>query len=300
MDVSVIIVNYNTCRMTAECIDSVFAQTKDIAFEVILVDNGSTDESKDFFSNDPRITYIYNEENLGFGRANNIGVSSATGKYLFFLNSDTIVKNNALKIFIECADRLRESGIIGFFGTQCHDAEGRPNGYGGKFPTLWRSLLGALHLVPVKARRKEPFSMFSVDYVTGADLFVAKNVFLELGGFDESFFMYYEETDLQKRAKKLGYSSAIIYGPDIVHLEGRSSRHRTNNSKRMMAEKSQQQFLKKHNSSIRYKLYLCCYLCARSMTFFTGRYTIRENKDYFRLLLSNFCQFKTGIINSQR
>lgn len=86
MDVSIIIVNYNTCRMTAECIDSVFEKTHGIDFEIILVDNASTDGSREHFAGDSRITYIYNDENLGFGRANNAGIERARGRYVFLLN----------------------------------------------------------------------------------------------------------------------------------------------------------------------------------------------------------------------
>ena len=99
MDVSVIIVNYNTLQMTKDCIDSVIEKTTDVDYEIILVDNASTDGSKEFFKNYRGITYIYNEKNLGFGAANNTGAKTATGDFLFFLNSDTLFKNNALLIF---------------------------------------------------------------------------------------------------------------------------------------------------------------------------------------------------------
>ena len=79
MDVSVIIVTYNTLQMTNECISSIVEKTKDVSYEIILVDNASTDGSKEFFSRDKRITYIYNKENYGFGKANNIGAKVAKG-----------------------------------------------------------------------------------------------------------------------------------------------------------------------------------------------------------------------------
>ena len=88
MDVSIIIVTYNTRQMTAECIDSVCQKTFGIDYEIILVDNASSDDSKAFFEKDERVKYIYSQENLGFGRANNLGAGVAQGKYLFLLNSD--------------------------------------------------------------------------------------------------------------------------------------------------------------------------------------------------------------------
>ena len=90
MDVSIIIVNYNTKDLTSQCIDSIYEKTQGVRFEIILVDNASTDGSKEVFEKDTRITYIYSDENLGFGRANNLGAKVAKGKYLFLLNSDTI------------------------------------------------------------------------------------------------------------------------------------------------------------------------------------------------------------------
>ena len=110
MDVSIIIVNYNTCRMTAECIDSVFEKTHGIDFEIILVDNASTDGSREHFAGDSRITYIYNDENLGFGRANNAGIERARGRYVFLLNSDTLLIGNAIKTLCDHLDAHPETG----------------------------------------------------------------------------------------------------------------------------------------------------------------------------------------------
>ena len=101
MDVSVIIVNYNTLGLTSDCIESIIAQTSTVEYEIILVDNASTDGSKEVFAQDKRIKYIYSDRNLGFGRANNLGIREAKGRYLFFLNSDTILLNNAVKLFFD-------------------------------------------------------------------------------------------------------------------------------------------------------------------------------------------------------
>ena len=101
MDVSIIIVNYNTKELTAACINSIFQYTEGVEFEVILVDNASTDGSREFFRKDTRIILIESEINLGFGRANNLGYEYSHGKYVFLLNSDTYLLNNAVKIFYD-------------------------------------------------------------------------------------------------------------------------------------------------------------------------------------------------------
>lgn len=116
MDVSIIIVNYNTRQLLANCLASIFKETRDVSYEVIVVDNASSDGSRDFICLlYPQVIWINSGENLGFGRANNLGVKNAKGEYLFFLNSDTILLNNAIKVFWEYVhmhanDRL---GVIG-------------------------------------------------------------------------------------------------------------------------------------------------------------------------------------------
>lgn len=115
MDVSVIIVNYNTLGLTSDCIESIIAQTSTVEYEIILVDNASTDGSKEVFAQDKRIKYIYSDQNLGFGRANNLGIREAKGRYLFFLNSDTILLNNAVKLFFDFCEKNpdRKIGAVG-------------------------------------------------------------------------------------------------------------------------------------------------------------------------------------------
>ncbi len=120
--VSIIIVNYNTCKMTAECIDSIFEKTEGVDFEVILVDNASKDGSKEHFEKDTRIRYVYNIENMGFGRANNVGMKLAKGKYLFLLNSDTLLINNAVKQFHDYAESYEKKA---FYGCWLKNEEGK-------------------------------------------------------------------------------------------------------------------------------------------------------------------------------
>ena len=113
IDVSVIIVNYNTLELTKQCVESLKAKTKGIQYEIIIVDNASNDGSQEYFRNDESIIYIYNKENLGFGRANNIGYRHSSGKYIFLLNSDTILENNAIKIFFDFMEQNPGIGCAG-------------------------------------------------------------------------------------------------------------------------------------------------------------------------------------------
>lgn len=232
MDVSIIIVTYNTYKMTSECIDSIFKQQCPLKYEVILVDNSSVDESKVNFSKDSRIKYIYSEENLGFGKANNLGYSLASGKYILFLNSDTILNNDAISMFYNIAENSASNIVC--WGTTLSDKDGRYIHSFGKFPTLWSyikkyinnytrffgwNILKKESLLPLPSK----YPMI-VDYITGADLLVRKSIIEELGLFNPVFFMYYEETEMQFRYKKHNYLTALISEPNITHLEGGSKK----------------------------------------------------------------------------
>ena len=124
MDVSIIIVNYNTKQLLADCLTTVFEKTRDIAFEVIIVDNASTDGSERYIKKRfPNMKSINSGENLGFGRANN----------LFFLNSDTLLLNNAIRIIFDYAES-RQHEKIGTLGSWLLDKKGNPNNSFGFFP----------------------------------------------------------------------------------------------------------------------------------------------------------------------
>ena len=106
MDLSIIIVNYNTLELTKACVDSVRSSTNGIDYEIIVVDNNSSDGSQDFFATYGGITFIRSSENLGFGRANNLGFKHSIGRYILMLNSDTIVENNILARMVNHFDSL--------------------------------------------------------------------------------------------------------------------------------------------------------------------------------------------------
>ena len=241
MDVSVIVVNYNTKLLTEQCLNSIFEKTSNIEFEVILVDNGSIDGSCELFSRDSRITYIYNKENLGFGRANNLGASYAKGEYLFFLNSDTYLRNNAIFLLWQQMHALSDSERVACAGCMLLSPEGEIVHSYAKFPSPIRSVLEAtlypvlwkLHLLQelpsssnYQYEQKEG-ACFDVDYITGADLMISRKAWDEFGLFDSAFFMYYEETELQYRFMRHSLRRIICRGPEIVHLEGKSDKRQS-------------------------------------------------------------------------
>lgn len=231
IDVSIIIVNYNTKLMTDECINSILNCTKNNLIEIILVDNASTDGSKEFFISDKRIKYIYSEVNLGFGKANNLGVSMANGKYVFLLNSDTILLDDVIsKLFKFAEINIININNIGSIGTRLINQNLEDTLSFGQFTSPKRIYTRLLEKVKFKKNsyqskiyaelQNKGFS--KVDFVSGADLFILRNIYDDVEGFDPDFFMYYEETDLQKRISRLGYQSFIINCKDIIHLDGGS------------------------------------------------------------------------------
>jgi len=236
MDVSIVIVTYNTLNMTCECIDSIYKHTKDCSFEVILIDNASSDGSKDVFKIDKRVYYIYSDVNLGFGKANNKGLKIAKGKYIFYLNSDTVILNNAVKMFFDYWENAKNKDCIGALGGILLDDKLNPIHSSSYFPTYTKlikrqinslffhfikSLICIFRLSKLYIKMQKSYNPIikpyfgDVDYITGADLFLKND---ENAYFDENFFLYYEETDLEFSLKKIGKKRIIIDGPRIIHL----------------------------------------------------------------------------------
>lgn len=266
MDVSIILVNYNTRQLTQNCINSIFRYTQEIDFELILVDNGSTDGSVELFQKDERIILVVSETNLGFGRANNLAYKYACGKYIFLLNSDTLLLNNAVKVFYDYAESHRSENL-GALGTTLLDKQKQVIHSFGRFPTPLNSLYFIISSYTRRigidvhkwyfSEQRMKASVGNVDYITGADLFIPQVVIEQTGFFDPAFFMYFEETDLQKRMMQQMFFRRIIAGPEIIHLEGASFQkgEKYNLFKSSQYRKSEFLYLKKHSHFLAYVFY---------------------------------------------
>lgn len=296
VDVSIIIVNYNTKELTRQCIYSLFEHTHDINFEVIVVDNDSKDGSVELFAGDSRIVFIESGANLGFGKANNLGAERALGKYLFYLNSDTILLNNAIKMLFDYMEENMKKLHIGALGCLLLDSDNLPTHSFSDFPKVGRFLKDEwgdhfLKRFGIKMKRLDEDvnvenlgNVTSVDYVTGADIFVARDVINKYGGFDKDFFMYYEESEMQYRWRKLGkLHSYVIKGPQIVHLEGKSQSGQSV-SKYLRQLKSQLLYFKKTCSPLKYYLYRVVFLFGRILTLPFQKFDKKQKKEYLNLL----------------
>ena len=222
MDVSVIIVNYKTPQLCIDCINSVIEKTVNIDYEIIVVDNDSQDNSlqkiKEEFGN--RVVLIDAGENLGFGKANNLGAERAKGDILFFLNPDTLLINDAITILYEY---LISHPKVGICGGQLYNKDlQKIHSYSMCLPGIICDVDNA-----TKGKISNIVHLFSrkchkVGHVTGADLMISKHLFDKLKGFDPDFFMYYEETELCYRCKKKGYEVRFVPDAKIIHLVGQS------------------------------------------------------------------------------
>jgi GT2 family glycosyltransferase len=296
MDVSIIVVNYNTEALLSRCLTAVFEKTAGLDFEVIVVDNASSDCStqmvKDRF---PSVRLIESSVNLGFGQANNLAFRIAEGKYIFLLNSDAILLNNAVLQFFTRAQA--SSPETGCWGTVLENERGEKIHSFWRFPTvgslIWSSLKvylpGNAKMPGFKEQNFYSQKEFRVDYITGADLFIRKSLIDEIGFFDAAFFMYFEETDFQLRASKSGYKSMITDGPRIMHLEGGSLK--TGEKKRSYLKtkyylESTLRYIKKHNANQKYLCFRFFYAVFRLPAILLMKLSAKEKLSLIKILVT--------------
>ena len=206
---SILVVSYNTRELTLACLESVYAQTTDLDFEVIVVDNASEDGSaKSIADAFPQVKVIESVENLGFARANNLAARSASGEYLLLLNSDTVVLDRAINRILNFARVRPEAGIVGGRTVFADGSLNASSCHGRQTPWGLFCLGTGLAAVFRGSRWFDPESLGSwqrdtvaeVDAVSGCFLLIRRELWEKLGGFDESFFMYGEDMDLCLRA----------------------------------------------------------------------------------------------------
>jgi len=242
MDLSIIIVNFNTKKILGECLESIIKTTKKIKYEIIVVDNDSKDGSlvllKKLAQKHP-IRIIVNKKNAGFGIANNQGAKIAKGKYILFINSDTLVKKNVLGEMVLWSE---DNPKVGVSTCALKNSDNSLQGTGGYFPDLFKVFAWMFFLenIPLVDRIIKPFhpmhpqstiykgegffkKAHQRDWVTGAFLLTRKDIFDKAGGFDVDYFMYTEEVDLCWRIKKDGWQVWFLPKWSIIHLGGASS-----------------------------------------------------------------------------
>ena len=244
-DISVIIVSYNTRDLTLACLASVFEQTRS-SIEVIVLDNASTDGSAEAIQRQfPRVTLLDYQANLGFAAGNNEAARHAHGEHLLLLNPDTVILDGAIDRALAFA-RSRPRSIVGGRTLFADGSLNRTSCHG--WPTLWGVTCQMLGLSSLgrRSRLLNPEGLGhwdrrgdrKVPVVTGCFLLLPRSLWEELDGFDESFFMYGEETDLCLRAADLGIDRWIHGNATLVHHGGASERARADKMVKLFAAKA--------------------------------------------------------------
>jgi GT2 family glycosyltransferase len=241
LDLSIIIVNWNTRDLLTRCLQSVYDTMSNLDFEVIVVDNASNDGSQAMVRQRfPQVRLIENDQNVGFASANNQALTVSQGHYSLLLNSDTVVLPHALEKMAQFADAHSEAGII---GCRLLNSDGSLQKSWASFPTFWSEVLGR----NFRVRRRvegEPLA-YEVDWVGGACLLVQPAAINEVGLLDESFFMYSEETDWCFRMRRQGWKVYYLPGVEVIHLGGGSA-SRANATQLVRLYDSKIRFFRKH------------------------------------------------------
>lgn len=230
--VSIIIVHYHVPGELFACIDSIIHSNPKVAYEIIVVDNDEKNHIEpELKTKYPKIRYVKNDNNVGFGAGNNIGVNHAKGDYLFFLNPDTLFVKNPLDVLIDFLKGYKEVGIV---APLLLNPNKKPYPLqGAKRLTPFRALFAFSFLNtlfphnPVSKKywmlEWDKKTVRSVDTVPGTAFMIGKSLFKKVEGFDERFFMFFEEEDLSRKVAKKGLNIVIEPKAQIVHLWGRST-----------------------------------------------------------------------------
>jgi len=285
IDVTVILVNYNSSHLLINAIQSVIKNTQNASYEIIVVDNASPDKGiekiKELYSQEVKI--IESKQNIGFGRANNLAIPQAKGDYLFFLNPDTILLNDAISILLHA---IKKEPLWGTVGGMLFDEQGRQNHSAGSFPSpreIIRTYTGG-H----KEEHINPSVITDVDFVSGADMMIPRHIIDDVGAFDKDFFMYCEETDLQKRIADAGYKRIVVPTARILHLEGGSYQKQKNRSsiRRLQQDKSYCLYVKKHYHIATYLAFRLVFFIIRIPAAINPHYKFKDNLSFLKMLFT--------------
>jgi GT2 family glycosyltransferase len=231
MELSIICVNWNSVDYLRECIASVYEHTRDVSFEIIVVDNASSQEGVDALKLEfSEVRIVKSAKNLGFARANNVGFGHSTGTYVLLLNPDTKLIGPAINIMLTHMKSLPDAGIVGCrllntdLTVQLTAIQ--------KFPTILNQVLDLeyLQLRWPHCRLWEIAPLFSpnvklieVEVISGACMLVRRKVFEQVGMFSEDYFMYAEDIDLNHKVKMAGFTNYYVGEAVIIHHGGKSS-----------------------------------------------------------------------------
>ena len=229
MDLSIIIVSYNTKKLTLDCIKSIAKEGSDLKKEIIVIDNGSRDNSVVAISklktqnSKLNLKIIENTENLGFSKANNQGIKEAKGKYILLLNSDTMVKKGVFEKLVKFAEKVSDAGVI---GARLLNSDGSIQASCLYLPTIknaireyWLGKHGLFEKYSPKGKKP-----VEVEAIVGAAFLLTPKAIKEVGTLDEKYFFYFEDIDYCRRVRKVGLKVYYLPTAEVVHYHGASGK----------------------------------------------------------------------------
>ena len=246
MDVSIIIINWNTKKLLLDCICSIYETVKNISFEIWMVDNASSDGSVEAVKqNYPDVKIIQNKKNLGFAAANNIALERMCGQYALLLNTDTILTNGAVENLFDFMEKNQD---IGMACGQLLNQDGSKQNSIANFPGIHslicnESLLQIVFPRKFQGKRKEYKKPVEVDSCIGACLMVRKKAMDEVGLLDKRYFFFFEETDWAYRMNRAEWKIYFVPSAGIFHIQGQTVGH--NAGSRIMFYRSRYIYFKK-------------------------------------------------------
>lgn len=248
--ISVIIINFNQKKYLELCLKSVYVNFKSYPFEVIIINNSPEEDLTDL-EFEYKLKLIHNE-NRGFSQANNLGAALSSGEYLFFLNADTIIRSDFLKRFIE-----NFSGKdFGAAGMKLYNKDDtfqlsfwKENTFLNEIKNKKEEkLFRERNLKFISGKEKFFSEIKPVDWVTGAAMIIRKDKFQKIKGFDESYFLFYEDADICKKLNNAGYNNYFFPFSNIIHFKGENVNNEFRNSSYFYSKESQLLYYKKNNS----------------------------------------------------
>jgi len=230
VDLSIIIVSWNVANLLRACLDSILAAPSTLSLEIIVVDSASKDDTVPMIRGDyPQVKLFPQSENLGFTRSNNIGLQAASGRYVMLLNPDTVIIENALAHLVAYLETHPKVGIV---GPHTLNTDGTTQSTRRRFPTLavgffestWLQKYAPQSLMRwYYAADVAEDGVAEVDWVQGSALMARREVYEQIGGLDEGYFMFSEELDWCKRAKDAGWRVVYVGTAQITHHGGKST-----------------------------------------------------------------------------
>ncbi|MDP4009685.1 MAG: glycosyltransferase family 2 protein [Candidatus Shapirobacteria bacterium] len=220
MKLSIIIPTWNTADITIKCVQTIFSNLKDVDYEIVVVDNGSSDDTVEKFKKIKNVTLIENGSNLGFSKANNVGVKQAKGEWLLFLNSDMELLDNTLNDMVLFAEKNNVGAIGPMFLNIDLSPQASvfpPQTAINAFKEFWLSIPSAYSkYIP------DSNSPAEVSNISGGALLINHDVFKEIGGWNEKYFFYFEDMDLCRQIRQI--NKTIYYYPKckVIHRHGAS------------------------------------------------------------------------------